>query len=164
MAVVGGIIGGGIFVNPHSVAAVVGSPALVLVTWILGGAVAVAGAFCFAELAARRPAAGGGYVYLREALGPLPAFMYGWALLLIINTGAIAAIARTFAGYAADLVGLPDGSKTTLATAAIILLSIINVLGVRMGATTQNVFTVLKLSALALVIGVGLFLGDGLGG
>ncbi|HKT58497.1 MAG TPA: amino acid permease, partial [Gemmatimonadales bacterium] len=76
MAVVGGIIGGGIFRTPAAVAARVGDPALALITWVAGALVALAGAFCFGELAWRRPRAGGGYVYLREAWGPLPAFLY----------------------------------------------------------------------------------------
>src|SRR5580765_4191179 len=108
MAVVGGIIGGGIFRTPAAVAERVGSPALVLGAWVLGGAIALIGAFCYGELGQRRPRAGGGYVYLREAWGALPAFLYGWALLLVIATGAIAAVAVTFASYALALAGLPD--------------------------------------------------------
>jgi len=95
MAVIGGIIGGGIFRTPASVAERVGSAPLFLVAWVLGGLVALAGAFCFGELGARRPKAGGGYVYLRDTFGPLPAFLYGWALLLVITSGALAAVAKT---------------------------------------------------------------------
>src|SRR5262247_2093566 len=90
MAVIGGIIGAGIFRNPAVVAARVKSPELILGVWGLGAVVALAGAFCFAELGARRPRAGGSYVYLRDAFGPLPAFLYGWTLLLVISTGATA--------------------------------------------------------------------------
>ena len=100
MAVVGGIIGGGIFRTPAAVAERVRSPGLTLIAWVLGGVVALIGAFCFGELGQRRPKAGGGYVYLRDTWGPLPAFLYGWALLLVIATGAIAAVAVTFASYA----------------------------------------------------------------
>src|SRR5256886_13557880 len=95
MAVMGGIIGSGVFLGPQIVAARVGSAGLTLVAWVVGGVIALAGALCFGELGARRPRAGGGYVYLREALGPLPAFLYGWALLLVIATGATAAVAVT---------------------------------------------------------------------
>src|SRR5256886_14916191 len=95
MAVVGGISGSGVFLGPAVVAARVGSAGLTLTAWVLGGLIALAGAFCFGELGARRPRAGGGYVYLREAFGPLPAFLYGWALLLVIATGASAAGAGT---------------------------------------------------------------------
>src|SRR2546422_1038446 len=113
MAVIGGIIGGGIFRTPAAVAERVGSPELALAAWMVGGAIALIGAFCFGELGRRRPRAGGGYVYLRETWGPLPAFLYGWALLLVIATGAIAAVAVTFANYALALAGRspppPDG-------------------------------------------------------
>ena len=106
MVVVGAIIGAGIFLNPAIVAQRVGTSGLVLAAWGLGGAIAVVGALCFAELGARAPRAGGGYVYLRDALGPLPAFLYGWTQLLVINTGGIAAVAIAFASYTADVAGL----------------------------------------------------------
>src|SRR2546427_12340275 len=106
MAVIGGIIGGGIFRTPAAVAERVGSPQLALAAWVLGGVIALIGAFCFGELGQRRPRAGGGYVYLRETWGPLPAFLYGWALLLVIATGAIAAVAVTFANYTLALAGV----------------------------------------------------------
>ena len=158
MAVVGGIIGGGIFRTPAMVAERAGSADVTLAAWIAGGAVALAGALCFAELGARRPRAGGGYVYLREAWGPLPAFLYGWTLLLVIATGAIAAVAVMFADYTLALFGLSERLTLPLAVAAIVLLSGVNYFGVRSGAWTQNVFTVLKLAALAALIGAGLAL------
>ena len=156
MAVVGGIVGGGIFRTPAAVAGRVGSPALALGAWVLGGAIALIGAFCYAELGARRPRAGGGYVYLREAWGPLPAFLYGWALLLVIATGAIAAVAVTFADYTLALAGLPDRLAVPVAVGAIVLLAGINYVGVTPGAVTVNILTVLKLGALAVLIGAGL--------
>jgi APA family basic amino acid/polyamine antiporter len=158
MAVVGGIIGGGIFRTPAAVAARVGDPPLALATWGAGALVALAGAFCFGELAWRRPRAGGGYVYLREAWGPLPAFLYGWALLLVIATGAIAAVAVTFADYTLALLGLPAQLAVPVAVFAIVLLAGINYVGVRPGAITVNVLTVLKLVALATLIAAGLAL------
>lgn len=154
MVVVGGIIGAGIFLNPAIVAQRAPSSTLILASWGIGGAIALAGAFIFAELGARRPEAGGGYVYLRDVFGPLPAFLYGWTLLLVINTGGIAAVAITFARYATELVHLPLGAVRPLAVGAIFLLSAVNYVGVRPGATTQNVMTLLKLVALtALIIG-----------
>jgi APA family basic amino acid/polyamine antiporter len=152
MLVVGGIIGSGIFLNPAIVAQRVGSARLIMLTWLLGAVIALLGAFIFAELGARRPAAGGGYVYLREAFGPLPAFLYGWALLLAIATGAAAAVAVTFASYAAPLLGLEPAAEPWLAAAAIALLSVVNAAGVRQGTVTQNVFTVLKLGAIAALV------------
>jgi len=158
MAVVGGIIGGGIFRTPATVAERLGTPGGVLFAWVLGGAVALIGAFCWGELGQRRPRAGGGYVYLRETFGPLSAFLYGWTLVLIIATGAIAAVAVTFADYTLALVGLPQRFSVPLAVAAIVFLAAINYVGVRPAAITQNIFTVLKLTALAALIAAGLVL------
>ena len=156
MAVVGGIIGGGIFRTPATVAERLDSPRAVLMAWVIGGVVALIGAFVWGELGQRRPRAGGGYVYLRETFGPLPAFLYGWTLVLVIATGAIAAVAVTFADYALALLGLPHRYSVPLAIAAIVLLSGINYVGVQAAAITQNIFTVLKLAALAALIGAGL--------
>jgi len=158
MAVIGGIIGGGIFRTPAAVAERVGSPRLALAAWIVGGAIALIGAVCFGELGQRRPQAGGGYVYLRETWGPLPAFLYGWALLLVIATGAIAAVAVTFANYALALAGLSARLTVPVAIGAIALLSGINYVGVKPAAVTQNVLTLLKLAALAVLIVAGLAL------
>ncbi len=156
MLVIGGIIGAGIFLNPAIVAQRAGTPGLTIAVWALGGLIALAGAFCFAELGARAPRAGGGYVYIRQTFGALPAFLYGWTLLLVIATGAIAAVAVSFARYATAFIGAPETLNTPLAIGAILLLSTVNVFGVRPGATTQNVFTLLKIAALVLLIGAGL--------
>jgi len=158
MAVVGGIIGGGIFRTPATVAQRLGTPDLVLLAWVLGGIVALIGAFCWGELGQRRPRAGGGYVYLRETFGPLSAFLYGWTLVLVIATGAIAAVAVTFADYTLALLGLPHRFSVSLAVAAIVFLAGINYVGVRPAAITQNIFTILKLTALAALIAAGILL------
>ena len=97
MVVIGGIIGAGIFLNPAIVAQRVHSTAFILVTWAIGGVVALIGALTFAELGARRPEAGGGYIYLTDTFGRLPAFLYGWTFLFIINSGGVAAVSVTFA-------------------------------------------------------------------
>lgn len=154
--VVGGIIGSGIFLNPAVVAQRVGTPALTVVAWSLGALIAILGAFIFAELGARAPAAGGGYAYLRDAFGPLPAFLYGWGLLLAVASGAIAAVAVTFANYAAPLIGVPAGYEKALAVGAIALCSLINVVGVAPSAWVQNTLTILKLAAIAVLVVVGL--------
>jgi len=156
MSVIGGIIGSGIFLNPAIVAQRVGTAGATLAVWVGGGVVALIGAFVFGELGQRRPQVGGGYAYLREAFGPLPAFLYAWALLLIMAPGAIAAVAVTFANYTAALVGFPVSMARPVAVAAILLLTLVNCLGVTFGAVTQNVFTLLKLAALAMVIIAGL--------
>jgi APA family basic amino acid/polyamine antiporter len=158
MLVIGGIVGAGIFLNPAVVAQRVPTASLALGAWALGGLVALAGALCFAELGARKPHAGGGYVYLRDAFGPLPAFLYGWTQLLVINSGGIAAVAITFARYVAALGGWSPASSTPIAVGAIVVLSGVNYFGIRPGAIVQNVFTVLKILALAglIVAGFGL--------
>jgi len=157
MLVVGGIIGAGIFLNPAVVAQRAPTAGLVIGVWVLGGAVALAGAFCFAELAALKPVAGGGYVYLRDGLSPIVGFLYGWTELLVINSGGIAAVAMTFASYGTDLTGAGSGAIAPVAIGAIMALSVVNLLGIRPGAAVQNVLTVLKLAALAALILAGLF-------
>lgn len=156
MMVVGGIIGSGIFLNPAVVAERAGTAGLTMTAWLVGGAVAVLGAFIYAELGGRRPEAGGGYVYLRDAFGPLPAFLYAWTLLLVIATGAIAAVAMTFASYAVAVAGLPTTAITPLALGAIVLLTVINILGVKPSSVMTSLFTLLKLAALGLLILAGL--------
>jgi len=157
LLVVGGIIGSGVFLNPAVVAQRVGTAPYTMLAWGLGAVIATLGAFIFAELGARAPAAGGGYAYLRDAFGPLPAFLYGWALLLAIASGATAAVAVTFANYAVPLLGLAAGTERLLAIGAIGVFTVINILGVAPGAVVQNVFTLLKLAAIAMLIVVGLF-------
>jgi basic amino acid/polyamine antiporter, APA family len=152
MMVVGGIIGAGIFLNPAIVAQRVGTGPATIATWGLGAVIAMLGAFVFAELGARVPQAGGGYVYLRDAFGRFPAFLYGWALFLMISTGAIAAVAMTFASYSTSLLGLSAAWGTALAVLAIVLLTAINIAGVAPGAMTQNVATLLKLAAIVFLI------------
>jgi APA family basic amino acid/polyamine antiporter len=150
MIVMGGIIGSGIFINPYVVARQVHTPALILGAWIAGGAIALLGAFVYAELAALRPEAGGQYAYLRDAYHPAVAFLYGWGLLLVVQSGGMAAVAVTFAKYAHT--GFPDA---VVATATLLLLTIINCFGVRSGSNTQTVLMLLKLAAIAMLIFVG---------
>ncbi len=157
MVVIGGIIGSGIFINPYIVAQRLDSTLLVLAAWAAGGAIALAGAFAYAELGAVFPRAGGQYVYLRDGWHPLAGFLYGWALLALIESGAIAAVAITFATYALRLAGRPDIAPAPLAVGSVILLSAINYLGVKPGSRVLNVFVVLKVAALAVLIGAGLF-------
>jgi APA family basic amino acid/polyamine antiporter len=152
MIVIGGIIGSGIFINPYLVARALDSPPQVLAAWAIGGAVAIAGALSYAELGRMMPRAGGQYVYLREAWHPVVGFLYGWALLFLIETGAMAAVAITFAQYALRLVGASGVSPQPIAIGAIVLLSIINYLGVKPGSRVLNVFVVLKVTALGVLI------------
>jgi APA family basic amino acid/polyamine antiporter len=154
MLVMGGIIGSGIFINPSVVARHVHSWPLILGVWAAGGAIALIGAFVYAELAALRPDVGGQYAYLRDAWHPSVAFLYGWSLLLVIQSGGMAAVAVTFARYTVELtgMGMPDW---LLATATLAILTIINCLGVRSGTNTQTALMLLKLAAIAMLIFAG---------
>jgi APA family basic amino acid/polyamine antiporter len=158
MVVVGGIIGGGIFISPYLVAQRLPSSGWILGAWAFGGLVALAGAYAFAELAALFPAAGGEYAYLREAYHPVVGFLFGWASLVMIQGGGLAAVAITFAEYLLRLVGAPGGDPKPLAVGAIILLALVNVAGVKMGSRLLNAFVILKIAALAVLIAGGLFL------
>ena len=157
MIVMGGIIGSGIFINPYVVARQVNTPFLILGVWALGGLIALAAAFIWAELAALRPEVGGQYAYLREAFHPSIAFLYGWALLLVIQTGGMAAVAVTFARYFVELthVPFPDWLVAILALGG---LTAINCLGVRSGSTVQSILMVLKILAILSLIICGIFL------
>jgi basic amino acid/polyamine antiporter, APA family len=157
MIVMGGIVGSGIFMNSYVVARQVHTPALILGAWLLGGAIALAGAAIYAELAGRCPAVGGQYAYLREAYHPSVAFVYGWALLLVTQTGGMAAVAITFSRYFLEVtrVGLPDWA---VAAVALGVLTAVNCLGVRAGGSVQNGLMVLKILALAALVSGGLFL------
>src|ERR1044071_7009837 len=154
MIVMGGIIGSGIFMNPAVVARQVHTPFLILAAWIIGGLFALAAGFIWAELAARRPDVGGQYAYLREAFHPAVAFLYGWVLLLVIQTGGMAAVAVTFARYFVELTNVPF-SYAMLAAIVLAVLTIINCLGVRAGSTVQSILMVLKIVAIAMLVACG---------
>jgi len=161
MVVVGGIIGAGIFINPYIVAQRLSSSAEVLAAWLAGGVVALAGALTFAELGALMPRAGGHYAYLREAYHPVVGFLYGWGLLLMIESGAIAAVAITFAVYALRLLGHPGTDTRLLAILAIVVTAAVNYRGVKPGSRVLNGFVVLKMVPLGLLILAGLWLPAG---
>ena len=147
MAVMGGIIGAGIFINPYLVAERVHTAALILAAWIAGGVIALLGGFIYAELAARLPLVGGQYSYLREALHPGVAFLYGWVLLLVIQTGGMAAVAVTFARYFLELTRW-HVSDSFIAAAALALLTAINCFGVRAGSRVQSAMTLTAIAAI----------------
>jgi APA family basic amino acid/polyamine antiporter len=160
MIVMGGIIGSGIFINPYIVAEQLGTRALILGAWAIGGLIALSGGFIWAELAARRPLLGGQYAYLREAYHPSVAFIYGWTLLLVTQTGGMAAVAVTFARYFLDVTHwqIADG---VIAVAVLALLTIINCLGVRAGSTAQNILMAMKIGAIAAIVVCGILFGGG---
>lgn len=154
MLVMGGIIGSGIFVNPAEVARHVTTPGWIVGVWMIGGVIALAASFVYAELAARRPEVGGQYAYLRDAYGPMPAFLYGWSLLLVIQSGGMAAVAITFSRYFLELAHWPV-TEGAVAVAVLALLTIINCFGVRSGSNVQSGLMLLKIGAIAMLVVVG---------
>jgi basic amino acid/polyamine antiporter, APA family len=158
LIVMGGIIGAGIFTTPHVVAQKVHTPLLILGAWAVGGLIALAGAFIYAELSSQTTESGGQYVYLRDAMHPLVGFVYGWSLLFVIQTGGMAAVALIFANHALELFGVATNEfrAALLGSAALAALTVINCIGVRAGSATQNVFMVLKLIAIAVLVVAGL--------
>jgi Amino acid transporters len=165
MIVIGGVIGAGIFRTPATVAERTTSGLPLLVLWVLGGLLTLTGVLCYAELGSRRPQAGGIYLYLREAFGMLPAFLFGWTMALINYPGSVAAVATTFADYFCKAVDLPLLWVKPVGVAAIVFIVGVNLFGIRAGALMQNIFAVLKLAAIALLVAVGLALAHGhLGG
>jgi APA family basic amino acid/polyamine antiporter len=162
MVVVGGIIGAGIFINPYLVAQRLPGGDWILGAWAFGGLVALAGAFAFAELAALFPAAGGEYAYLREAYHPVVGFLFGWASLVMIQGGGLAAVAITFAQYLLRLSGAAGADARPFAVGALVLVALVNYAGVKPGSRLLNALVVLKVGALAALIVGGLFLARGL--
>jgi APA family basic amino acid/polyamine antiporter len=163
MLVMGGIVGSGIFMNPYVVARQVHTPFLILAAWAAGGVIALAGAFIYAELAARRPQVGGQYAYIREAFHPLVAFIYAWGLLLVTQSGGMAAVAVTFSRYFLELLGAPvsgvlDARVATLAALALGALTLVNCFGVKSGSNVQSTLMVLKILAIGGLVACGFLL------
>ncbi len=159
MIVMGGIVGSGIFMNPSVVAQQVHTPFLIMGAWAFGGLIALAGAFIYAELAERRPHTGGQYAYLRDAYHPSVAFVFGWSLLLVTQTGGMAAVAITFARYFIELTQITL-SDWLIAIIALALLTIINCFGVRAGSTVQNILMTLKIAAIVMLVVCGFVLSN----
>lgn len=159
--VAGEVIAVGIFLTPADMTKSLGSPMWVLIVWLVMGGMAISGALCYGELAARFPEAGGGYVYLREAYGPGLAFLYGWKCFLVMDPGITAALATGLAGYVGYVINLSSGGAKAVAIAAILLLAAANIIGVRVGAWLMRWLTILKLGLLALIILWGFCLGLG---
>ena len=172
MIVVGSMIGSGIFLVSADIARSLGSPAWLILTWVITGLITLMAALSYGELAGMMPKAGGQYVYLREAYSPLIGFLYGWSLFLVIQTGTIAAVAAAFAIYCGVLFPwfsthhiilvlgpIQISTAQLLAVASIILLTSMNSRGLKTGKFVQLVFTVTKIIALAGLILAGIFIG-----
>jgi APA family basic amino acid/polyamine antiporter len=178
MLVMGSVIGAGIFATPSDVAKLVDNSTWILIAWIVGGLITLAGSLVYAELTRRRPHVGGQYAFLREAYHPVVAFLYGWSLLWIIQSGGMAFVAVVFGHYAVELLVLAGNhlgeggvggalqnltgsfAERTLAALAIGILAVVNCAGVRAGSTTQNVFMVLKIVAIVAMVFCGLLWGQ----
>ena len=158
---VGGIIGSGIFMVPATVAFFTGSTSLFFLVWILGGIVSLFGALSVAELGAAMPQAGGQYVYLNEAYGPIWGYLYGWSAVAVINTASIAAVGVAFSEYLGFFFPISDASIKGIAVVTIVLLTIINIVDVKSGARFQNLFTLSKLGAIFGIILLGLVMEGG---
>jgi basic amino acid/polyamine antiporter, APA family len=147
----GTMIASAIFIVPASIALQLGATGPILLVWVVGGVISLLGALAVAELGAAMPAAGGQYAYLGEAYGPLWGFLYGWTGFLVINTASIAAIAVGFATYLGHFTPLDTTAVKVIAIGSIALLTLINCLGVRLGAWVQNILTALKVGALLAI-------------
>jgi len=158
---VGGILGSGIFMVPATVALYTLSSSLFFLVWIIGGIVSLFGALSVAELGAAMPKAGGQYVFLNKAYGPLWGFLYGWTAVAVINTASIAAVAMAFSEYLGFFFVLSRFEIKVIAILSIVILTIINIIDVKSGARFQNLFTYTKISAISIVILLGLTLNGG---
>lgn len=152
MITVGSVIGSGIFLKPLTISQNLPSEGWIYGCWIVLGIICLFGAFAYAELGTMFPEAGGAYAFLREGWGRLPAFLYGWCLLLVINTGTLAGLAVAFANTTATVVAIPEWAEWLVATGMIVVLAVVNHVGVGWGAVLQNVTTFAKLAALAAIV------------
>jgi APA family basic amino acid/polyamine antiporter len=167
MIVIGGVIGSGIFLSPSNIASAVPTPLLMLAVWVVGGLFSFFGAVAFAELGAAMPEAGGVYVYLREAYGPLLSFLFGWTLFLVIDSGAIATLAVAFSSEILPkfpvFAGISKTTQNLIAAAFIAFLGAVNYVGVRWGARLQTFLTIVKTAAIGIVVAVAFLFSKGQG-
>ena len=160
MIAIGSSIGSGIFKTPSEIAGYLPTEGWMLMVWIVGGIIALCGALTFAELACMFPRAGGFYVFLKEAYGELPAFLFGWTMLVVVNTGSLAALSLVFASYLNVLLPISETMQISIAILAIVGLTIMNVLGVKFGGFFASIFTTAKLLGIAIVVFLGFYIGQ----
>jgi amino acid transporter len=156
--IVGIVVGAGIFKTPSLVAGAAGSEEAVLLLWVVGGAVSLLGALSYAELVTAYPSPGGDYTFLRKAYGRSPAFLFAWSRMAVLQTGSIALLAFVFGDYASQLFSLGSRSSAIFAALLVVVLTAINLAGLRQGKWTQRVLTAAEVAGLLLVIGAGIFL------
>jgi APA family basic amino acid/polyamine antiporter len=160
MIAVGACIGSGIFISPSDVASQLANGTQVLLIWFIGGVVALTGALSFGELASRYPGTGGVYLYLREAYGDLAGFLYGWCILTVITSGAIAALCIAFARFTALIFHLDAGLHIPIGLSGLLVVTLINIFGVRMSAIFSSLMTVLKVVGIGIIVAVCLSYGQ----
>lgn len=156
--IIGIVIGAGIFSAPSLVAANAATVTQLIVAWLLGGAISVAGALCYAELVTSHPSAGGDYHFLRLAYGDKLSFLFAWARLTVIPTGSIALLGYVFGDYATQVYSLGAHSSAIYACAMVVVLTVINLIGLRSGTRTQNLLTLLEVGGVLFIIAAGLFM------
>jgi APA family basic amino acid/polyamine antiporter len=160
LLIIGSVIGSGIFLVPGRVLTVVGgSVAVALLVWLVGGLLSLLGALTYGELSAAHPQAGGLYVYIRDAFGPMPAFLFGWTMFFAISSGAIATLAVAFSTTLAQVIAMPMALEKIISVAVILLLMAINVIGTRTSADVQNWTTAIKVIGILLMSGALLLFG-----
>jgi len=157
--VVGTVIGSGIFLTPGAVVRSAGSGGLALAAWTIGGVLSLLGALTFAELGAAKPESGGLYAYLRDAFGPLPAFLYGWTMFLVIGSGSLATLAAAFARYVGVLVPLSAAAASAAALGMIAVVTLLNIAGTRRSADVQGVATAVKVGVIVALASAFILLG-----
>jgi len=158
-AIIGTVVGAGIFRVPASVAQLIPDEKLILFAWILGGILSLSGALTFASLAASYPTSGGEYVYLRETFGKTFSFVYGWTLFLVIRAGSLAGVAYIFAEYAAYFIPVKTVGIRLIATGGVLFLTLVNFFGVRYGRNVQSFFSGLKVAVLLFIVAIGWMMG-----
>jgi basic amino acid/polyamine antiporter, APA family len=162
MIAIGSSIGSGIFRTPSEIATYLPSEGLMLLVWVLGGFIALCGALTFAKISTYFSKVGGFYVFLKEAFGDLPAFLYGWSMLIVINTGSLAALSLVFTSYLSSFFVISENTQLLIAIIAIALLTLMNVFGVKLGSIFASIFTTAKLLGIISVVGIGLIFGTNL--
>jgi basic amino acid/polyamine antiporter, APA family len=153
--IIGVVIGIGIFKTPSIVAAHTGNPTMFFLVWILGGIISLLGGLCYAELASTYPSVGGDYFYVSRAFGRQIGFLFAWSRMTVIQTGSIAMLGFVFGDYASQIAPIGDHSSSVYAAGAIIVLTLINLAGIRQGKWAQNILSLAKVSGLLLIVFAG---------
>lgn len=159
MIAIGSSIGSGIFRTPSEIASYLPSEALMLSVWIIGGIIAMCGALTFAKISSQLSKVGGFYVFLKESFGDLAAFLYGWSMLVVINTGSLAALSLVFTSYLSSFFSISENTQLIIAIVAIALLTLMNILGVKLGSLFASIFTSAKLLGIFSVVVIGIIFG-----